>query len=67
MQIVILAAGIGSRLRPHTLKIPKCLVKVANIPILDHQLNVFRKLDIKNKSISIVGGYLSDQLDKYKS
>ena len=66
MQIVILPAGVGSRLRPHTLEIPKCLVKLANIPILEHQLNVFRNFKIQNKSISIVGGYLSNHLDKYK-
>ncbi|ULK54157.1 hypothetical protein HUZ88_14430 [Citrobacter portucalensis] len=35
---VILAAGVGSRLRPMTNDKPKCLVTVAGKSILDYQL-----------------------------
>ncbi len=35
---VILAAGVGNRLRPFTNKLPKCLVQVAGVPILDNTL-----------------------------
>ena len=59
------SAGIGSRLRPHTKDIPKCLVKLCGMPILEHQLNVFKKLKIPDKSITIVGGYLFEKLNKY--
>jgi histidinol-phosphate/aromatic aminotransferase/cobyric acid decarboxylase-like protein len=35
---VILAAGVGDRLRPFTSKFPKALVKVGDVPILDNTL-----------------------------
>ena len=56
MQLVILSAGIGSRLKPLTDKKPKCLVEVANKPILGHQIDLF----INNKNVEeilIVIGY----------
>ena len=36
MKIIIPMAGIGSRLRPHTLTIPKPLTKLAGKPIVQH-------------------------------
>ena len=47
MQLVILSAGIGSRLKPLTNEKPKCLVEVANKPILGHQIDLF----INNKNV----------------
>ena len=65
MQIIVLSAGLGSRLNPYTKKLPKCLVKLCDKPILEHQLNIFKNLNIPNKSITIVGGYLCEKLYKY--
>ena len=59
MQLVILSAGIGSRLKPLTDENPKCLVEVANKPILGHQIDLF----INNKNVEeilIVIGYKPD-------
>jgi len=56
MQLVILSAGVGSRLKPLTDEKPKCLVEVANKPILGHQIDLF----INNKNVEeiiIVIGY----------
>jgi HAD superfamily hydrolase (TIGR01450 family) len=50
----ILAAGIGSRLRPITTKIPKCMVKVGGKPILEYQLDAFKKAGI-TKAYIVVG------------
>ena len=64
MQLVILAAGIGSRLKPITDEKPKCLVEVANKPILGHQIDLF----IHNKNVEeilIVIGYKPDMVRSF--
>lgn len=56
MQIIILAAGMGNRLKPITNKVPKVMVKVAGKEIIFHQLDLLSKL--KNVSeIIVVTGY----------
>lgn len=40
MRALLLAAGIGSRLRPLTNTIPKCLVRVHDRPLLDYWLDL---------------------------
>ena len=34
IRAILLSAGLGTRLRPITLKTPKCLVEINNKPIL---------------------------------
>ncbi|TBL48092.1 HAD-IIA family hydrolase [Obesumbacterium proteus] len=60
---IILAAGVGSRLRPMTNDKPKCLVTVAGKPILEYQLNAYRKAGIKD--IYIVVGYEGEKIKNY--
>jgi choline kinase len=55
MKVVILAAGIGSRLRPYTEEIPKSLVPLNSKPMLAHILDAFK--DIKVDEFVIVTGY----------
>jgi HAD superfamily hydrolase (TIGR01450 family) len=65
MKAVILAAGIGSRLRPITNYKPKCLVKVAGKPILEYQLRAYANAGIEQ--IIIIAGYKFNAVREYCS
>ena len=60
MKSIILAAGEGTRLRPHTNHLPKCMVEVNDISLIDRQLKVLRFEGIQD--ITIIGGYHADKL-----
>jgi choline kinase len=60
MNAVILAAGLGSRLLPHTESRPKCLLKVGGHTILEYQIAALRQCGISD--IAIVLGYQGDQV-----
>ncbi|MFX0138050.1 MAG: sugar phosphate nucleotidyltransferase [Candidatus Hodarchaeota archaeon] len=66
MELVILSAGIGSRLKPLTDEKPKCLVEVVNKPILGHQIDLFIN-NKKIKKILIVIGYKPDLVRSFIS
>jgi bifunctional UDP-N-acetylglucosamine pyrophosphorylase/glucosamine-1-phosphate N-acetyltransferase len=62
MDAVILAAGLGTRLRPHTLTTPKPLLPVRGRPILDWALGALpRAVD----RVLVVIHYLPDQVTTY--
>ena len=64
MKAVILAAGMGTRLLPITMSVPKCLVPVNSKPILEHQLEALLTAGVRD--VILVVGYLSELLsDKY--
>lgn len=60
MKALIPAAGIGTRLRPHTLNKPKALLPVAGKPILAHIVDDLRQAGIS--SYVIVVGYEGDSV-----
>lgn len=60
MRALILAAGLGSRLRPLTEDVPKPLVNYKGNSLLKHQINSLRSNNINE--LTIVTGYLSDKL-----
>lgn len=64
MDGVILAGGLGIRLRPLTLTTPKCLVKVAEVPLIYHVIK-FMKLDDICDRLIISAGYLGDKVVEY--
>lgn len=55
VRAIILAAGRGKRLRPLTDKVPKCLLEVANIPLIEYQIRNLLENGIED--IVICAGY----------
>jgi NDP-sugar pyrophosphorylase family protein len=62
MDAVILAAGLGTRLRPHTLDTPKPLLPVRGRPILDWALAA---LPPAVDRVLVVVHYLAEQIERY--
>jgi len=62
MDAVILAAGLGTRLRPHTLHTPKPLLPVRGRPILDWGLGA---LPSSVDRVLVVVHYLKEQVEEY--
>jgi UDP-N-acetylglucosamine diphosphorylase / glucose-1-phosphate thymidylyltransferase / UDP-N-acetylgalactosamine diphosphorylase / glucosamine-1-phosphate N-acetyltransferase / galactosamine-1-phosphate N-acetyltransferase len=62
MDAVILAAGLGTRLRPHTLHTPKPLLPVRGRPILDWSLGA---LPAEFDRVIVVVHYLAEQVEDY--
>lgn len=60
---VILAAGVGSRLRPITNNKPKCLVSVAGKPILQFQIDAYIEAGISE--LIIIVGYEKEAVKEY--
>ncbi len=55
MKVVILAGGLGSRLSEETHKIPKPMVKIGNVPIIDHIIKHYIKFGFSE--IIVCAGY----------
>ena len=64
MRAIILAAGLGTRLRPMTNNTPKALVKVKDKPLVEYQIEYLKEKGIDE--IIIVVGYLHEQFDYLK-
>lgn len=62
MDAIILAAGLGTRLRPHTLTTPKPLLPVRGRPLLDWSLGA---LPSSVDRVLVVVNYLADQIEGY--
>ncbi|MBN1786759.1 MAG: NTP transferase domain-containing protein, partial [Candidatus Methanofastidiosa archaeon] len=58
MKAIILAGGFGTRLRPLTYNIPKCLLTIDNTTILEHQIRLLRSFD----EIILATNYLEDKI-----
>jgi MurNAc alpha-1-phosphate uridylyltransferase len=60
---LILGAGFGKRLNPITLHTPKPLLKIKNLTLLDHCINLIEILKIKK--ILINSFYLKEQINEF--
>ncbi len=63
MQAIILAGGRGKRLKPVTDYVPKPLIPLDNIPIIEWQIRYLKKFAIK--TIIICTGYKTEQIENY--
>jgi mannose-1-phosphate guanylyltransferase len=53
MKAFLLAAGVGSRLRPITDTIPKCMVPIDDRPLLDIWLDAFRRAGVDEVLVNV--------------
>ncbi len=60
---VILAGGIGSRLRPITHEIPKPLLPVKNKPVMEYNVELFKRHGIKHIVLAL--GYKAEKIKNY--
>ncbi|MEM5843612.1 MAG: HAD-IIA family hydrolase [Candidatus Aenigmatarchaeota archaeon] len=65
MKVIILAAGMGSRLRPLTDAKPKSMVKVNGIPIIDYQIRAYLNAGVSESDIYVAVGYRSEIISNY--
>lgn len=57
MRAILLAAGMGNRLRPLTLETPKSLIEVNGKPLLERQVEYLKEKGVED--IIVVIGYLA--------
>lgn len=63
MKAIIPAAGIGTRLRPHTYTLPKALLYVAGKPIIAHILDDV--VPLAPSSIVLIVGYKGELIEQF--
>ncbi len=60
VKAILLAAGQGTRLQPHTLDRPKAMVSLSGVPMIERQCRVLERAGITDRVI--VGGYRADRI-----
>lgn len=60
---MVLAAGLGKRMQPLTLKTPKPLLKINNISLLERAINLLIKSGVEEISINV--HHLPEQIEKF--
>jgi len=63
LKAIILAGGKGKRLRPITDYVPKPLIPIKNIPIIEWQIKYLKKFGISE--IIICSGYKTEMIENY--
>src|SRR5438477_7994602 len=60
---IVLAAGLGTRMRPLTDRWPKALVKVSGRPLIDHALDRLAAADVSSVVVNL--HHFADQLETH--
>ena len=63
MRAIIPAAGIGKRLRPHTLIVPKVMINIAGKRLIGHVLESVEAVGAD--TVSVILGYKGEQVEAY--
>ncbi len=63
MKAIILAGGRGNRLRPITDYVPKPLIPIKNIPIIEWQIKYLKKFGVSE--VIICSGYKTEMIENY--
>ncbi|HEV2139015.1 MAG TPA: sugar phosphate nucleotidyltransferase [Nitrososphaerales archaeon] len=63
MQAVILAGGLGTRLRPLTENIPKALVPVHGKPFLEYEVELLKSRGVDDLVLCV--GYLGEEIERH--
>jgi histidinol-phosphate phosphatase family protein len=63
MKTVILAGGLGTRLGPLTEKLPKCMVPIGDLPLLEHQIRLLSRYGLTDIILST--GYRAESIRDY--
>ena len=63
MKAIILAGGRGKRLKPITDYVPKPLVPIKNIPIIEWQIKYLKKFGVSE--VIICSGYKTEMIENY--
>ncbi len=58
---LIIAAGLGSRLKKHTENLPKCMLDFGGKTLLQRQLDAYKKCGVKD--ISLIKGYKKEKIN----
>lgn len=64
MRAILLAAGMGTRLRPLTLTTPKSLIEVNEKPLLERQVEMLKEKGVNE--IIVLTGYLNEKFEYLK-
>lgn len=66
MNLIVPMAGIGKRMRPHTLSVPKPLFKIAGKSIVERLIeNIVSSIDEKIENIGFVIGNFGEETERY--
>lgn len=62
-RVLLLAGGLGTRLRPLTDRVPKCLVPIGGRPLLDYWFDLFAEAGLRD--VTINNHHLPEQVREY--
>lgn len=63
LNAIVLAAGVGSRLDPLTSQVPKPLVPIANVPVMEHIIKLLASHKVKNIHANL--HYMPEKIAEY--